>query len=151
MSDLPEQTLWDIRAFVYRHFADTTRAPSVDETAAAFALTHDAAASAYLALHEHHAFFLKPGTHEILMANPFSNVETPFRVHANGKSYLANCAWDSLGISAALHCDADVEAPCAQSGSPIALQVRNGRVSESDVLMHFLVPFQHWYDDLVFT
>ena len=151
MKSLPENVLWDIRAFVYHHFANKTRAPSVNETAVAFDLTHEEAASAYTALHERHAFFLTPGTHDILMANPFSNVETPFRVHANGKTYFANCAWDSLGIPAAMHSDADVEATCAQSGKPIALQVRNGQVSEADVLMHFLVPFKHWYDDLVFT
>ncbi len=63
---MDEKTLWDIRAFVYRHFADTIRAPSVDQTAAAFALTHEEAASAYEALHNHHAFFLNPGTHDIL-------------------------------------------------------------------------------------
>ena len=85
------------------------------------------------------------------MANPFSNVETPFRVHVDGKTYFANCAWDSLGIPAALHSDADMEAACAQSGEPIMLQVRDGRVSESDVLVHFLVPFKCWYDDLVYT
>jgi hypothetical protein len=148
---IPEKTLWDIRAFVYRHFADTTRAPSVDQTAAAFDLTHEETASAYEALHARHAFFLKPGTHDILMANPFSGVKTSLRVHANGKTYFANCAWDSLGIPATLHCDADVEAACVQSGDPIRLQVREGHVTESDVLVHFLVPFERWYDDLVFT
>jgi hypothetical protein len=146
-----ENTLWDIRAFVYRHFADTTRAPGLDETAAAFALTHEGAASAYEALHARHAFFLNPGTHEIRMANPFSNIETPFRVHADGKTYFANCAWDSLGIPVALHCDADVEATCAYSGEAIKLRVRDGQVLGSDVLVHFLVPFAGWYADLVFT
>ena len=151
MSELPEQTLWDIRAYAYRHFADTTRAPGVDETAAHFALTHEEAVSAYEELHNRHAFFLNPGTHDILIANPFSNVETEFRVHANGKTYFANCAWDSLGIPVALHTDADIEAVCSQSGEPVTLQVRDGGVSESDVLIHFLIPFKHWYNDLVFT
>jgi hypothetical protein len=151
VNPLPEKALWDIRAFVYRRFADTTRAPSLDETAAAFALTHEEAASAYEALHARHAFYLNPGTYEIRMANPFSNVETPFRVHAGGKTYFANCAWDSLGIPAALQLNADVEAACAQSGQPVTLQVRDGHVSESDVLVHFLVPFERWYVDLVST
>jgi len=151
VTQFPEDTLWNIRAFVYRHFADTARAPSVDETAARFALTHEQAVSAYEELHSKHAFFLAPDTHDILIANPFSGVETPFRVHANGKTYFANCAWDSLGIPAALHTNADIEAVCSQSGQPVILNVRNGQVSESDVLVHFLVPFEHWYDDLVFT
>ena len=148
---MDEKILWDIRAFVYRHFADTTHAPNVDETAAAFALTHEEAASAYAALHERHAFYLTPGTHDILIANPFSNIETPFRVHAGGKAYFANCSWDSLGIPAALHTDADVEAVCAQSGASISLHVRNAEVFDSDVLVHFLLPFKQWYEDLVRT
>jgi len=60
---MDEKKLWDIRAFVYRHFADTTRAPSLDEIAGRFALTHEEAATAYEALHAHHALFLTPGTH----------------------------------------------------------------------------------------
>lgn len=151
VNPLPENTLWDIRAFVYRYFADRTRAPNMNQAADAFALTHEEAASAYLALHARHAFFLKPGSLDILMANPFSNIETPFHVHAVGKTYFANCAWDSLGIPAALHRDADVEAICAQSREVITLQVRDRQVSESDVLVHFLVPFTRWYDDPVFT
>ena len=151
MNHSSEKTLWDIRAFVYSHFADSTRAPKIEETSAAFSLTVEQAVTAYSELNDRHAFFLSPGTHEILMAYPFSNIETPFVVHANGKTYFANCAWDSLGIPAALHSDADVETACSQSGQPINLQVRNGQVSESDVLVHFLVPFKNWYDDLVFT
>ena len=151
ITSLLDETLWDIRAFVYQYFADATHAPNVDETARRFALTHEQAASAYEALHEHHAFLLNPGTHEILIANPFSGIETSFRVHADGKTYFANCAWDSLGIPAALHCDAYIEATCSQSNVSIGLQIRDGGVSESDVLIHFLVPFKHWYDDLVFT
>lgn len=146
-----EDTLWGIRAFVYRHIGETTRPPGLEETANRFGLTHEQAATTYEELHKRHAFFLKPGTHDILMANPFSAVETPFFVHANNKTYFANCAWDSLGIPAALHSDAKVEARCAQSGEMIRLQVTNGQVSGSDALVHFLIPFRDWYSDLAFT
>lgn len=148
---MDEKTVWDIRAFVYQHFAETTRPPHVDETASQFALTHEEAVSAYEQLHQRHAFFLQPGTHNILMANPFSGVETPFKVHANDRTYFANCAWDSLGIPAALHVDAEIEALCAQSGEGIHLTVSSGQVKSNPALVHFLVPFQNWYDDLPFT
>jgi hypothetical protein len=146
-----EDTLWDIRAFIYQHFAETTRPPRLEETAARFGLTHEHAATAYEELHNRHAFFLQPGTHDILMANPFSAVETPFIVHANNKTYFANCAWDSLGIPAALHADAYIEARCALSADVIRLQVADGQVSGSDALVHFLIPFRDWYGDLAFT
>ena len=142
-----ENLLWDIRLFVYQHFAETTRPPRVEETAARFGLTHEEAASVYKELHQRHSLFLKPNTHEILMANPFSSIETPFKVHANNKAYFANCAWDSLGIPAALHVDAE----CAQSGEKIQLRVENEQVQGSNALVHFLVPFKDWYYDLPFT
>jgi hypothetical protein len=148
---MDETLLWDIRAFVYQHFAETTRAPRMSEVASRFSLTQEEAASGYEGLHQRHALFLQPGTHEILMANPFSGVETPFRVHANDKIYFANCAWDSFGIPAALHADAEVEAACAQSGEPIQFRITDQQVHDSDALVHFLIPFREWYNDLAFT
>ena len=148
---MDENKLWEIRAFVYQHFAETTRPPNKDEVAHRFALTHEQAVSAYEELHQRHALFLRPGTHEILMANPFSGVETPFRVRANDRTYFANCAWDSLGIPAALHADAEIDAVCAQSGEPIRLSVAAGEIAKSNALVHFLVPFRDWYNDLTFT
>ena len=148
---MDDNTIWEIRAFVYRHFAETTRPPGVDTVASTFALTHEEAESAYEDLHQRHALFLKPGTHEVLMANPFSGVESPFKVQAKGNTYFANCAWDSLGIPAALHADAEIEAACAQSGEVIRLGVRDQQVLGADSLAHFLVPFREWYNDLTST
>jgi DNA-binding transcriptional MocR family regulator len=148
---MDEDLLWEIRAAIYRHFAETTRPSSIEETAAQFALTHKEAASAYEELHQRHAIFLKPGTHNILMANPFSGIETQFMVRANNQTYFANCAWDSFGIPAALHADAQIEAACAQSGEAIYLAVKNQQVHDAEARVHFLVPFKHWYNDLPFT
>ena len=148
---MDENTIWDIRAFIYYRFAETTRPASVEETAAHFLLSRDEAASAYEELNRRHAFYLKPGTHEILMAFPFSGIETEFRVYANGRTYYANCAWDSLGIPAALRADAEIEGKCAQTGESIRVRVRDQQVQDSDVLVHFLVPFREWYNDLPST
>jgi hypothetical protein len=148
---MDDNKLWDIRAFIYRHFAETTHAPGLDEITSRFALSPGQATFAYKELHRRHALYLKTGTHAILMANPFSGVETPFIVRANGKRYFANCAWDSLGIPAALHSDAEIEASCAQSGEPIHLRVSGGEIRGSEALMHFLIPFRDWYNDLTST
>jgi hypothetical protein len=148
---MDENLIWEIRAFVYRHFAETTHPPHVHEAAARFALTHEQAVSAYEELHRRHAFFLQPGTQHILMANPFSGVETPFKVYANDKTYFANCAWDTLGIPATLQVDAKVETACAQSGEPVRLSVTDQQIQDSDALVHFLLPFKSWYNDLTFT
>ena len=85
------------------------------------------------------------------MANPFSGVSTDFKVHANGKTYYANCAWDMFGIPAALHTDAVIEAICTGSNDTVKLEINNGRIINYDLLIHFPLPFARWYDDLVFT
>jgi hypothetical protein len=151
MTALDENLLWSVRAYVYGHFAATARPPTADETAAHFRLAASRAVDAYRELHQRHALFLEPGTASIRMANPFSAVPTGFRVQAQGLSYWANCAWDALGIPAALHQDADIEATCADSRRPIELAVRNARVIDNGERIHFPLPFHRWYDDLVFT
>lgn len=146
-----ENLIWEIRAYVYHHLAETTRPPLVEVAASHFGLPPEEAVFAYEELQRRHAILLQQGTHKIQMAWPFSGVETPFKVHANDKTYFANCAWDSLGIPAALHTDAEINAVCAQSGDAIKINVTNHSASGSDALVHFLVPFQSWYDDLSFT
>ena len=143
--------LWQIRHFVYHYLADTTHPPSVDVTAAHFNISNDAAGEYYKELHNRHAFFLDLETLTVRMANPFSGIPTDFKVHANGKTYHANCAWDMLGIPAALHADAVIEAKCTESNELVNLEVKDGKVTNSDLLVHFPLPFSRWYDDLVFT
>jgi hypothetical protein len=162
--------LWQIRHFVYQHFADTTLPPSVDVTAAHFNISTEEAGEYYKELHNRHAFFLDLETTTIRMANPFSGIPTDFKVHANGKTYYANCAWDMLGIPAALHTDAVIEAVCTESNEAVRMEVKNGQImksrseakwiksqstndqfTNSQLLIHFPLPFARWYDDLVFT
>ncbi len=143
--------IWDVRAFVYQHFADTTHAPSMDETARHFNIRNEEAGEIYKELNNRHAFFLEPDTLNIRMANPFSGIPTDFKVHANGKTYFANCAWDMLGIPAALHCDANIDAVFTESNDAIQLEIRDGKVTNGELLVHFPIPFARWYDDLVFT
>lgn len=143
--------IWQVRAFVYSYFAETTHAPSVDETARHFSISTAEAGKIYKELHNRHSFFLEPDTLTIRMANPFSGIPTDFKVRANGKTYFANCAWDMLGVPAALHCDADIEAVCTESNESIKLEIRDGKVTNSELLVHFPLPFARWYDDLVFT
>ena len=146
-----ESLLWQIRHFVYNHFADTTRPPSVEETAAHFNISIEEAGEYYKELDNRHAFFLDPGTLNIRMAWPFSATPTDFKVHANGRTYYANCAWDMLGVPALLQCDAVMDAKFTESNEPIQLEVKDGKVTNSELLIHFPVAFSRWYDDLVFT
>ena len=174
---MKEELIWQIRHFVYQHFADTTLPPSVEDTGKHFNISTEEATEYYKELHNRHAFFLDLDSMAIRMANPFSGVPTDFKVHANGKTYFANCAWDMLGIPAALHVEsAIIDAKFTESSESVQLELKNGHVilsdgasspkgkgspppksetlrsAQSDMLrIHFPIPFSRWYDDLVFT
>ena len=90
-------------------------------------------------------------TRAIRMANPFSAVPTPFRVHANGRWWFANCAWDAFGVCAALRSEGDIETTCADCDEPIAVEVRDRRPDDETLVFHCLVPAARWWDDIVFT
>jgi hypothetical protein len=142
---------WQIRAFVYRHFAEETRPPSIEETAKAFGIEVDEAEAAFRRLHDRHALYFDSESHTVRMANPFSGIPTSFIVRANGRAYYANCAWDALGIAAALHADAMVETACAESQERAELRVAEDEVIGRGEIIHFPLPVRWWYEDLVFT
>ena len=149
--DKDDELDWDVRRFVYATIVERSLPPTADETAAAFGIAPDDARAAFARLDRRHALFLDPGSDRIRMAHPFSGVPTPFRVHANGRVYWANCAWDMLGVPAALGVDARIEATCADDGEPAEIVVRDGAVHGNGEVVHVLLPFRRWYDDLVFT
>jgi hypothetical protein len=94
---------------------------------------------------------LEPGGDAIRMANPFSAVPTPYRVHGTGRWWYANCAWDAFGILAALGVDGRFESICPDCGEPYVVEVRDGTTDRPDLLFHALVPAARWWDDIVFT
>ena len=141
-----------IRNHVYASFAQTGNAAAPVEVAGALGLDEGDVADAYRRLHDAHALVLEPGTTRIRMLNPFSAVETPHRVEADGRSWFANCAWDALGIPAALHTDGAVDSRCPDCGEPLQLEVRDGElVRGAELLVHFVVPARYWWDDIAFT
>lgn len=151
MNPQNEDLIWQIRYFIYQYFTSATLPPTLAETAEKFHLGLEDARSAFQELHQRDAIYLEPGKASIRMAFPFSAVPTPFRVHTLIKSYWANCAWDSLGIPAAMKCDAIIEATCAESQQPLTLFVRDAELYAHGECAHFLLPFRQWYDNLEFT
>lgn len=141
-----------IRNHVYSSFVRAGMAPTVSGAARTLGVTHDVVEASLRRLHDAHALVLHAGTTEIRMLNPFSAGETPHRVEAEGRSWFANCAWEALGVPAALHADARIESSCPDCGESLELEVREGElVRGDDVLVHFVVPARRWWDDIGFT
>jgi hypothetical protein len=141
-----------IRNEIYSSFVRTGTTPAAAQTAAALGLTAAEVAAAQQRLHDAHALVLQPDGRAILMLNPFSAVQTPHRVESGGRSWFANCAWDSLGIPAALHADGRIESACPDCGEPLELEVRDGALTRgAELLVHFVVPARRWWEDIAFT
>jgi hypothetical protein len=94
-------------------------------------------------LAERHVVALDGGG--LRMAHPFAAHRDGARVRSGGRTWWGNCAWDALGIVAALGLrDAGID------GGDITLAVTGGEVA-GEALFHVLVPARHWWDDIGFT
>jgi hypothetical protein len=139
-----------IRNATYRLFVELGRAPTVDEVAATTGEGRAEVESAWRRLHDGHALVLDQAG-ALRMANPFSAVETPHRVVAQGKTWFANCGWDAFGIGAALHVDSTIHTTCPDCSEPIDIEVRGGRPIEIGPVWHVLLPARDWWSDIGFT
>jgi len=140
-----------VKLAVYGHFAETGQAPAPEEVARRAGVSVPEVLEAYRSLRAQKLLLPQPDGRSIRIAPPFSGVPTQHRVRADGVSYFANCAWDSLGIPAALHRPARVHSRCEQSLEPLELAVGLEGPESSTWLFHCLVPTARWWDDLVFT
>jgi hypothetical protein len=96
------------------------------------------------ALERQHVVVVRDG--HVQMAHPFAGHRDGTRVVASyGRTWWGNCAWDGLGIVAALGLrDATVE-----SGG-VSLRVTRGEVV-GHALFHVAVPAARWWDDIEHT
>ncbi len=140
-----------IKLAIYKHFAETGRRPSPGDVAERVGSDVRSVLEAYPRLRAQRVLALEPDGSSIRMAPPFSGVPTQHVVIVGGKQYFANCAWDSLGVIAALHQPGEVHSRCEQSGEPLHLAVGPDGPEPSTWLFHCLVPAAKWWDDIVFT
>jgi hypothetical protein len=141
----------NVKQTVYRHFASTGTAPTPQQLSAQFACSVEDVRAAFARLQQSRVLLLEPTSETIRMAPPFSAVPTPHRVEVERQLYFANCAWDALGIPAALHREAVVHSRCGQSGATLRLRVGLEGPEPSQWLFHCQVPAARWWVDLVFT
>jgi hypothetical protein len=135
------------------HFsaAETGRIPTACDVARLLETSPAEVASAFARIQQRRLLLLEPDGTTIRMAPPFSGVPTQHRVRAGGVEYYANCAWDALGIPAALHQPAEVYSLCEQSLQQLHLSVGPDGPPPSDWLFHVAIPAARWWDDLVYT
>ncbi len=141
----------EIRYHVYDYVMREGLPPTIAETSSALSRPLDKVRASFHRLADEHIFVLQKGNGEILMANPFSAVPTPFIVKVGNRSYYGNCIWDAMGIPAMLKQNATIEASCSCCSTAMCLKVTNGSLEEARGLAHFAISAAHWWDDIVFN
>jgi len=140
-----------VKIAIYQASAESGTVPSAEDVADRIGAAPGEVRTAFGRLQDRRVLLLDTDGRTIRMAPPFSGVPTQHHVKVDGTLYYANCAWDALGIPAALHRPGVVSSRCGQSQAPLELEVGPDGPPSSPWLFHSLVPARKWWDDLVFT
>lgn len=140
-----------VKLAVYRHTAENGRPPQAEAVARETGTALPELRQAYARLAQLRLLVLEPDGLTIRMAPPFSGVPTQHRARVGDVDYFANCAWDALGIPAALHAQGEISSRCEQSRVPLLLRVGPQGPEPSSWLFHCAVPAAKWWHDIVFT
>lgn len=140
-----------VRHYLYDHAMRQGLPPTIVETASTLSCALEDVQASFNRLAAAHILVLQQEAGEILMANPFSAVPTPFHVLVGPRAYYGNCIWDAMGIPAMLKQDALIQASCSCCGTAMRLEIKSGSLQPASGLAHFAIPAAHWWDDIVFT
>ena len=140
-----------LRTAVYRHFAATDQAPTLEAMRKAVGATSDEVQDGYRRLYAKRMLVPTADFASIRMAPPFSGIPTQHRATVSGTEYFANCAWDAFGVVAALGGTGDVLSRCEHTLEPLALHLTPAGPLPSGWLFHCVVPAAKWWNDIVFT
>lgn len=151
---MSEISLRELRKYVFDSFVESARAPLVEQIMQRFQLSREVVVERLQDLQASHHILLLPGTYRILMANPFSNIPSPFRVSTGSMQYYANCAWDAVAFHVMLDRDVRISSFCHHCGTPIEFSLSRRKLGSNegkDVIVFLGTPVSKWYDNLVVT
>lgn len=137
-----------VRASVFRLLVAGSQEVTASEVADSTGVAVNEVTGSLGRLADAHRLVLGAGRQRVVMAHPFSSVQTGYRAEVGERSWWANCAWDAFGILALLGDGRVVANPLGRSKSEWT--VRDGRV-EPGGLVHFVVPAARFWDDIEFT
>jgi hypothetical protein len=151
MDQTPQELDQLVRKYIYDIAMQRGSLPSLSETSTGFDIPLADVQAAFQRLAEGHNLVLQPENGEILMANPFSAVPTPFLVKLGAFNCFGNCIWDALGIAAMMKQDALIKTACGDCGIAMELSIEGGQVRGDAGIIHFALPARRWWEDIVFN
>ncbi len=102
---------------------------------------------------EGHVFIPRKDSHEIFTYNPFSAEPTDYYVTAGSRVWFGICAWDALGIPAALGEAGVVETHCPDCNESLVVEVDANGATELQTwtVMQVGVQARDFWKDIYFT
>ena len=123
-TDFSEDKLKQVRKYVFETFVKTSHAPVLEELINKFNMPRQQMEELLHALEKKLWLVVQPSSNKILMLHPFSNITTSWIVKTDeGKTYYANCAWDSIAMHFSLHKDVNIESYCLYCNTKITIRL----------------------------
>jgi Alkylmercury lyase len=151
VAEISEGLVQRVRLYVFGQSAASGRVPQAPQISNALGVEIEVVRAALKQLALRKVLILAPNDSSIWAANPFCAVPSGFRVRAAEKAYWAICIWDALGIAAALHIDALIDAPCGDCSDPMQLEIAGDKLVRGEGIVHFAVPAHLWWENIAFA
>ncbi len=126
-------------------------APDIGELSKILNAPEDQVSAGLRDLQDEHGILLHPNSDKIWVIHPFSLAPTNFLVSSNKKEWWGNCAWCSLGIAALLNDDVTITTAIGANAEQISVHIKDGRILEYDLFIHFPIPMKNAWDNVIYT
>lgn len=143
----------EVRLAIARSIKNRGKIPTITSVASDIGRDVAAVDASFARMIDGHVFLPRQGSHEIYAYNPFCVGPTDFFVTAAGRVWFAICAWDALGIPAALGEPGVIETHCADCDESLAVEVDTdgGTELQTWTVMQVGVPARDFWKDIYFT
>ena len=132
-------------------FLGLQRPPTIRELASRFGRDERDVRQGLRALAEYHGVVLHPNSDEIWVAHPFSAAPTTYVVTSGARKWWGNCAWCSLGVAHLVGGTATIETRLGALDDHAAIRIENGRLLDTDFVVHFPIPMRQAWDNVIYT
>ncbi|BDD09519.1 hypothetical protein FUAX_19510 [Fulvitalea axinellae] len=102
-------------------------------------------------LQEYHGVVLHPNEPKVWVIHPFSLAPTNFWIKSEKGEWWGNCAWCSLGVAALLNQDLTIMTSYGAHGEKVEIQIKDGKIVEQDLYIHFPIPMKNAWDNVIYT
>jgi len=143
----------EVRIAIARSIKTRGRIPTIAAVAADIGRDLATVDASFARMIDGHVFIPQKGSHEIYAYDPFCVGPTDFFVTSGDRVWFAICAWDALGIPAALGHAGLVETHCADCGEELVVDVDadGGTEMQTWTVMQVGVPPRDFWRDIHFT